>query len=219
MNEITYPSFKTYLSDFFKENKFFFIPYLIFLAAGIPLLAIYPKGEILLWINRNHTWFLDDFFFYATQAGNGLYIAGFFVIISIVKFRYGIFILSTYITSGLTAQIIKFIAHTPRPKAYFGNGMALNFVEGISVYSHNSFPSGHSASAFALFLVLALITRYKPLGALYFIFALTVAISRVYVVQHFFVDIYFGSIVGVILTILTIRLLQYIKMKKKVKWL
>ena len=43
-------------------------------------------------------------------------------------------------------------------------------------------------------------TKKKPLGILFFLLAVIVGLSRIYLSQHFFMDIYFGSIVGVVIT-------------------
>jgi membrane-associated phospholipid phosphatase len=47
-----------------------------------------------------------------------------------------------------------------------------------------------------MFCFLALISRRKAMGALYITLALTAAWSRIYLAQHFFIDVYVGSIIG-----------------------
>ncbi|MDH5599438.1 MAG: phosphatase PAP2 family protein, partial [Cyclobacteriaceae bacterium] len=47
-------------------------------------------------------------------------------------------------------------------------------------------------------------SKNKYISALSFILALTVGFSRVYLLQHFFVDIYFGAILGVIATVMAV---------------
>ena len=71
------------------------------------------------------------------------------------------------------------------------------------MHSFHSFPSGHTAVAFGLFCLLALISSNKMIGVVCFFIALFVAFSRVYLSQHFFLDIYIGSLIGVVATVLS----------------
>jgi membrane-associated phospholipid phosphatase len=68
----------------------------------------------------------------------------------------------------------------------------------------HSFPSGHTCAAFSLFTFLSLLAsaRYQPLGLLFFILAALVGYTRMYLAAHFFADVYAGSILGTIGTIL-----------------
>jgi membrane-associated phospholipid phosphatase len=59
-----------------------------------------------------------------------------------------------------------------------------------------SFPSGHATSAFALFLCLAFLSANRYIKLISFMSACFIAFSRVYLSQHFLIDIYFGSIIG-----------------------
>jgi membrane-associated phospholipid phosphatase len=73
-----------------------------------------------------------------------------------------------------------------------------------------SFPSGHTCTAFCLFCFLAFILtpRYKWLGLVFFILAMAVGYSRIYLAAHFFLDVYVGSIIGVIFTILVVAIMR-----------
>ncbi|MCA1759425.1 MAG: phosphatase PAP2 family protein, partial [Bacteroidales bacterium] len=66
-----------------------------------------------------------------------------------------------------------------------------------------SFPSGHTATAFSVFLMLALITKNRWGKLALFFGAVVVAYSRVYISQHFLVDITAGSIISVLLMVLS----------------
>ena len=62
----------------------------------------------------------------------------------------------------------------------------------IEIHQHFSFPSGHSISAFALFGFISIIYSRTTPSLVYFGLAASVAISRIYLKQHFFEDIYAG---------------------------
>jgi len=97
---------------------------------------------------------------------------------------------------------------------YFeGTTTHLKFVEGVENWLYNSFPSGHTTSAFATFFCLALFTNDHLNKFIFFMIALAVAYSRVYLSQHFFDDIYAGSLVGFMCV--TITYLFFIRSKKK----
>lgn len=201
------------------ENKYFFIPYFIFFLLGGFEVMLYPREEILLWLNKNNTPFLDNFFYWATNFGDGLFYVIIILILCLIRFRYAFAGLLSFLTSGAAAQIIKYFADTPRPKTYLGELYNLHYVAGVDIYALYSFPSGHSASAFSLFLLLSFITPYKSLGLIYFLCALIIGISRVYLSQHFFVDVWFGSFLGVIFTSFSILWVDYWMQEHKWKWL
>jgi membrane-associated phospholipid phosphatase len=71
----------------------------------------------------------------------------------------------------------------------------------------NSFPSGHTLSAFALYGFLAFSSKNKTVSTVLLLaLAVLVAISRVYLLQHFLQDILMGSVLGVGLAIFWYRI-------------
>jgi membrane-associated phospholipid phosphatase len=60
----------------------------------------------------------------------------------------------------------------------------------------NSFPSGHTMAAFGLYAALAFYAKkwYQAFGL--FFLALLVGYSRIYLSQHFLVDVIFGAMLG-----------------------
>ena len=185
----------------FNENKWFFIPYLLFLIFGMLLIIFLPRGNEVILLNQNRTYLLDYFFRYITYLGDGFVVIIAVLVITIIRLRFALLTFLTYAISGIFVQIVKNIALVPRPKAFFAEGV-LDYIEGVKVYSANSFPSGHSATAFAFFLTIAIIVKNKYLGLVFFFLALITAISRIYTLQHFFIDTYFGSLAGVCFTII-----------------
>ena len=143
------------------------------------------------------------------------------VIIGIVfilfSFRKSVYILVTYIGTGLFAQILKrlFFSHMVRPVKFFDGMYHLHLVPGVHMYYEHSFPSGHATTAFALFLCLAIIADRKYWSFLFSILAILVAYSRIYLSQHFLIDAYVGSLIG---TAGALLLNRYIYHSDK-KWL
>jgi len=202
------------------ENKYFFIPLLIFSIIGLIIIIQIPKGDVLLWVNSYHNSFLDIYFLTFSAIGSGIYFLFLLIILAFFSIRYIIFGLIMFLGSGLIIQILKHSFLMPRPSAWFESDvlLGLNLVEGVKLYSKLSFPSGHSASGFAIFLFLAIIIKNKYLGAFFFVLALSVAFARVYLVQHFFIDIYFGSIIGAVSALYFYVLIESNAYFKNAKW-
>lgn len=187
---------------FIKDNWLYFSLYLTALALAFYYLFQFDKVALHIKINAlvgNPA--LDTFFKYFTHVGDGIFAVIIAIYIFIFNKRNGLFILSTYIVSGLFTSLLKnfFYSDVNRPHFVFGyflQHIKLKYIEGVYMVGQNSFPSGHSTSAFAIFTCLALITENKLLKIIFFAFALTAAFSRTYLSQHWLVDVTFGSLIG-----------------------
>jgi len=189
-----------------KENRWFFIPTLIFLIISAMLLICYSKSDLHILSNKVNSPFFDFFFKYTTFLGSGVMIAILFIALLFVKYRYAFAFLTGSLATALVVNICKkVIFHDMyRPSKYFElyQTYQLHFIDGVQLHSLQSFPSGHSATAFNLFLTLALLTKNNGLKLLLFVLALLVAYSRVYLSQHFLIDITVGSVIGILFILL-----------------
>jgi membrane-associated phospholipid phosphatase len=185
-----------------KDNPYYFYTYGILLIIGFYFLLNINKGDFVIYFNdwRGSNW--DYVFKLFSSMGEGEYFGLFLLLLAIFRLKYLITGLSVYLVTGAVAQILKNIFKIPRPKVFFEGTNLVTYIKDYEIFSWNSFPSGHSTSGFAIFLFLAIITKNKKIGLVYIACAFMVAVSRVYLVQHFLIDIYFGSILGVIFTIL-----------------
>jgi membrane-associated phospholipid phosphatase len=111
----------------------------------------------------------------------------------------GLFLFSSVAISGLTVDLIKFIAGRARPKLYFSEQL-FGFDGFHWEHAWTSFPSGHSATALSVAMFLALLFPRWRFVAL---FAGTlVAFSRIYLSQHYISDVIAGSFLGIVSTVL-----------------
>jgi membrane-associated phospholipid phosphatase len=88
----------------------------------------------------------------------------------------------------------------------------------VKLYSKFSFPSGHTTAAFSMMFFLSLIIPNKYAKILFAIFAAFMGLSRVYLVQHFLIDVIAGSIVGILSTLF---IYKFILVQEKIifsKW-
>jgi membrane-associated phospholipid phosphatase len=108
-------------------------------------------------------------------------------------------VISSFIFTTIFTQIIKYfiLPNEKRPSAAMTDISQMHFVEGVTLHSFHSFPSGHTATAFTFLLLLALTVKRLNILILSFIAALLIAYSRIYLGQHFPLDIGGGIIVSI----------------------
>lgn len=145
-----------------------------------------------------------------TESGDTFYMFGFGVITLLIKKtrRIGITLMILIILSTLLTGYIKCGVDRDRPDFdYEGVSFPVEisrdtfalFCEGGK---NASFPSGHAARSFVFGIVLAFVLSERfPKGCyLLFAYPILVSISRVYVLQHFPMDVIGGAILGIMLT-------------------
>lgn len=186
-----------------RSHSLFFWIYLLFLMVGALLLLMIEKGDAIFYFSNRRSGLGDAAFLLITKLGEEyVYILACLGLL-FYRYRYAIMLpLIGLSVSILSYSMKQFFGHD-RPSLYFRKLDLLDniqLVEGIRLHGGaNSFPSGHTMSAFAFYTFLVLVLPKKnwiALGGI--ILAIFVGISRVYLVQHFFEDIYLGSIVGVV---------------------
>ena len=196
-----------------QRNLSFLIPYLLFLLIAGIFLSVYSKAEAHLIINRFSYVSCDYFFYYTTFLGDGITAVVLVILLCFVQFRYAVFVaLSNIISSGIT-QLLKrtVFADVDRPVRFFEGGASLKLVPWAENYINNSFPSGHATVAFTTFFCFALILENRALKFLMFLVALAIGFSRVYLSQHFLDDVYAGSLIGVVISLLVYYFMQKTK--------
>jgi membrane-associated phospholipid phosphatase len=85
-------------------------------------------------------------------------------------------------------------------------------VEGVELWNaFNSFPSGHTSCVFVFLAGIAAILpyRYRFLQIFLMVFAFLTGFSRIYLSQHFLADVLFGSLIGMISTVITYVIVYY----------
>jgi len=170
------------------------------LFAGAIFLLIDGKSYSFILLNSYHVGWLNSFFISYTFVGNGLFAiclaAVYFLLIKKKKEAFLIF--NSFLLSGIIVQVMKHLFFSPRPKLFFGSGHHSFFIDGIQFYCNNSFPSGHTTTAFAMATVLVLLSKDKKVQLPVLIGAVLVGYSRIYLGQHFLLDVLMGASIGVI---------------------
>lgn len=185
-----------------KQNIYFLVPYVIFLCICGFLILTFSKTELHILSNKANSPFFDIFFKYITNLGDGAIIAILTITLLTKNAKTSLTFLSGSLLTAVVINLFKkvILNDVYRPSKYFElyENYQLHFVEGVKLNVLQSFPSGHTGTAFNVFFMLALLTKNKFLKLLCFLLAATVAYSRVYLSQHFLIDITVGSLFGVL---------------------
>jgi membrane-associated phospholipid phosphatase len=120
----------------------------------------------------------------------------------------------SFIISGLVVQLLKFLIHSPRPKLFF-QSQAIHCISGVTCSGINSFPSGHTTTIFAFTTLLSFYFPDKRLGFVFFLAAALTGFSRIYLSDHFPIDVLGGSILGVFISLLTYQFIPASELDKK----
>ena len=178
----------------------YFFAFAVMLLTTIIFEYSFSKADGFLIINQLHPKWLDVSFSYITHLGDGLVSLLVAVILLILrKKKKAITLILAFIYSGILVQIVKRSFPMPRPRYFFEQEhfQYTHFVDGVSTYGSNSFPSGHTASAFAMATVLVLVFKKKRISLACILAAAIIGYSRIYLAQHFPIDVTVGALAGV----------------------
>jgi membrane-associated phospholipid phosphatase len=204
-----------------QQQWLFFSLYLMALGVGLYFSVSIDKlaGHVLL--NQYNTSFFDTFFYYITYLGDGVMSVIILAVVAIYNYRYALVGIISFVIAATITQILKVTVydHIERPYIalwnYFHHDPNSHLVR-VDEYIklNNSFPSGHSTGAFAIFMFLALYSKNKWLGLACIIIAILTSFSRVYLSQHFVEDTLAGSVIGISSSLIAFAIYENRRSKK-----
>ena len=186
-------------------NKGFLIPLGTFFLLGIYPLYRWDKVTLALIINQWHHPCLDYFFTYFTWLGSGITYGMLLIgLAGIQDSRRKIIIGGgSFSLMSLMIQSMKrlFFADCLRPIALTPPHITPYIV--AIPHRSMSFPSGHAGTIFVAVCFLYFINTQKKGWYSYLLItiALLTAYSRLYLYQHFYIDVYIGALSGVAATL------------------
>lgn len=210
------------LNNIINVNKAFLIPCMLFWVAGGIFMLFGDKVSIQLFFNQFYHQWQNGIWMFFTFMGDTMFFILTLLIGTLLTYRFSLYSLIMGLTIMILTYVMKQIFDEPRPLTVFtelGIFDQLQTVPGYPLRCCNSFPSGHTISAFAIFGMIAFFAKNNKVKFFVFLMAIGVAYSRVYLMQHFFRDVYAGSIIGVIMVIGTFTVLNRAKLMSELPWM
>lgn len=177
------------------------------------ILIYFGNTDFSQWINQFNLPFFDFFFKSITYLGDGVTALLIVLVLCCVRLDYGFISAVVFSLSAITTQILKryIFEDVPRPFLVFKEQIDMgqwHLIDGVEMHQFFSFPSGHTTIVFSICIFLSLIIHKKIYHYVFFIMALLVGFSRIYLSQHFLMDVFIGSLLGTIITTVTFLFLR-----------
>ena len=210
-----------------KQNAVFIALSLILIAVlGLALIYI-PKDQLHLLLCNRHTPARDIFYRYYTHVAEWFPYVVCIAVLLFGRIGDGVFASAAMLLSALFTQIVKHIVVAPRPFTWFSEhfpSIQLPLVDGVKMSLWYSFPSGHTTSFFALAFVASILITSKLSGSsrsssclvqlVLVLLATLGGYSRIYLSQHFALDVFAGALVGTLITLICYTVLYRYEDKK-----
>ncbi len=184
------------------------IPFLIcwgvFFLVSVSFLFFFGKTESHLLVVSLNTPETEKVFSLITRLGEGWLFGMVLIYVFVKRRRWLVPFLFSWLLSVIVVQGMKKMVFTdsPRPAAVFKHTPEWKPVDGVEYRFWESFPSGHTADAFAVCFALALLSGSALYSVLLFLLALCVGMSRIFLSQHFLQDVLGGSFIAILCTFL-----------------
>lgn len=181
-------------------------PFLVYVIGSVILIIlgliaslVNEKSHFLLWLFEWRHPVADYYFYYVTMLGewHGFVICGLLLWAQSWKRMVPVPVL------GLTVMIVSFLLKEvfqhERPSVYLSK---INWEGTIAVLGYpilggyHSFPSGHALAGWALFTLMAAIVRKTWVSIVCLFLAVSVGLSRIYLMAHFLQDVVAGAMIG-----------------------
>jgi membrane-associated phospholipid phosphatase len=179
--------------------RIFSIGTVVFVLVSLVASTVLGHGQFLMWLSGHRSPAADYYFYYVTKLGEE---HGFVLIGVIFLFRYwrrSLMIAVMGLTVTVVTYLLKSFFQFERPSLFL-NRMGwegpLAVLDYPMLSGHSSFPSGHSMAAWALFAFVAALYRQTGVAVTCLFLAISVSISRVYLMAHFLRDVALGAAVG-----------------------
>jgi membrane-associated phospholipid phosphatase len=169
---------------------------------GLTFSLIGEKAQFLLWTAANRNSFTDHYFYYITLAGEwyGFVALGLLLWISSWRKMVTVPLLGGIVM--VTSYLVKEYFQHERPSVFLdriGYAGPMSVLGYPMLQGHHSFPSGHSMAAWALFTLVAALEKKTWVSITCLIMAVSVSLSRIYLMAHFLEDVVAGAMIGIAL--------------------
>ena len=202
------------MKNIFNQYKLIFGLYGSWFLICLMLILIFGSVSISSWINIFHNYVLDSFFKYITHLGDGIIALILIIILILIRLDYGFHAIVGISLSSSITQFLKRVVfkNTMRPSVYFNDLIeqgSWHLVDGVQLHQLYSFPSGHTSSIFSICVLLSLFTNSPKIKYSLCFIAILTGLSRIYLSQHFLVDVFAGSLIGFSAVIISYFILNH----------
>lgn len=190
--------------------------YVLIIAIVLFLLSyILGRDTLFLYLNTNLGAIADTFFSYFTYLAEGWIWIPYLIMLVLLWKKDAAFIVTNFLSSTILTQVPKNLIwpNVNRPIASDIPISKIHMVPGVEVHTYNSFPSGHTTTAFTLFLITVYLFPNKKVLIFGGVYALLCGYSRIYLGQHFPLDIA-GGIIAALLSVALSIVIQKKLLKK-----
>ncbi len=199
----------------------FLFLFLFFWLISVILLIFTDKDDVELFINSVSVPSLDKLFYGITFLGHGVFATIILILLLLKNYYHSLYLFFTLLLvaffSNLFKRIIFFQHQRPMWNFYYDDLQRV--ISDAPVNYLRSFPSGHTMTVFAVAFILSVIFNKRIYTYILFFIAVIVCISRIYLLQHYFADVVWGSIIGISSAYLGIMITEYFFISKKEKLL
>ncbi len=189
-----------------KGFRLFLILYALFFIVGALIILLTRRGDVVLLINKYSRVEWDSTIEFITDIGLGGYMAMAASLLVFYKLRYAATGLLNLLVIGIFTNTLKelFKGIFTRPLHYFLYDDFTRFIYTADINYFSTFPSGHSMTIFGMLAFFAFLVNRRAISAILFTLAVLIGFSRIYLLQHFFLDVYAGAFLGICSLLITL---------------
>ena len=185
----------------------FLIGYAVVIVPAFIAVLLTDRFDLHGAVNLHHAASFDLLFRYGTHMADGLVPTIIALLLLLKNWRAFLLVGGSVALSAIAAQLLKhgLFPDMDRPSMFLDRMPSVHLVAGVEMHHHNSFPSGHTTSAYSMCLAVAvLFAKRGPALALAFL-AAGLGLSRIYLSQHFTEDVVAGATIGTLTAYLVYR--------------
>ena len=196
-------------SSIFHSNNLVIAIILTLVLSFILILGSISIGNIsfFLFLNYDGGKLIDNSIVFISQLGETIPWVVALILVLFFKRKYLMLLISCFVISTIFVQGIKnLLPNQERPTKSISNTKLIHTVEGVELHKYFSFPSGHTATAFTIFYFACILISKRSIIILGILYAALVGYSRIYLAQHFPIDVAGGMLVAIVTIYLSLFL-------------
>jgi membrane-associated phospholipid phosphatase len=170
------------------------------------------KNASFILLHNHYNSVLDYFFWTVTFLGNGFALIPIILVCFLLRKDFLLPLVMGILICIIVTQFLKQVVYPGelRPVGLELQHITVRRVLGLELNKTSSFPSGHTSQAFTLALLLVCLFKGRVWCFILPTIAFLVGYSRVYLAQHYVMDVCAGILVGILSAFLALQLYKAI---------